>query len=1315
MGLRREFFNQHLAARKTHDAFPSFRRCFFLTPRQNRSDMRQRLTTLAVFTVLAPIAIAGLQGQNLEREAMELKSSGQYREASERARGALSALVASAELDRMQEAHAEFLLTLADNLASKIPDHAGFVAYLNSLRERPAVRSKPLLLAWVDHFRAMHSLRAGDAVAAKAILDQLGYVRTFQVLGPLDNERGTGFRRKGVLESAQNRPLEAQAKTGTSAARLIGRVRGKKRDVTYRAVDLSAVPLAKLDLGARFRPNKQVLAYALFSVTTESARDACLRLASTGSLVVLVNGVEVLRRDCQRRPLGWDQDVCALRLVPGRNLVVVKLCTQSGPFAARMRLTELGGNPLPPSVKVSADPLAIAEASRTHALAGAKATPVSRGGVDWYQRKLKSLAQALPDSGSDAAKALGMDAYRYAFLLALRGEDDEASRRDRVVAKQAAALLPDFGPAHYLLGFTSIRRGASAADRDENARRLAYVEALRAWPRSAEAMWSLGVIEREQRGNLHKAEAWIKKALAVNPRYGYACAENLTLLRAREFGVGLRLALAQYLKDPELAARPAILGAAIGDFERRSEILQMEQAQRRLLAIDYSTRTADNLARTLMRLGKTKEALALAGKALALAPQDRLAHSLLAGLHVATGDLAGAAHVWDRWLGVCPEDERAWLALADLAAREGKTDKQMTLLRRALDLNPNLKEQRRKLEFLKSDGETFYTGYEIDAKAILEKDPGAPKDAIESKDAHYYLLRHKLVRAYRDGTTSTYEHFVARVLTEEGVNFFDTYSPPFHGGDQTARILEAKVVKPDGTVSQANLGRAYWVDLPPISVGDVVEIKSRVDDRSPTFFGDYFGLVHLFPANEPVPVRRSRLDLILDPGRHYYYQSIGAPKPVVERLKDGAEHRSWEMTNLPRRESELRAPSIRESGPLIRVSTYKDWNAFASWWWNLIRKQTVATPAIKSKVQELVAGATSVEDKIRRIYEFVVTEVRYKAWEFGVHGYKPYSVGVIFDRKHGDCKDKAILINAMLGEIGVKAYPVLIRGESFRERDDLTLPLVEHFNHCITYVPEQKGVKAQFLDGTAEYHPVDTLPSMDRGAHVLVVQGSTGKVRSIPWTKPMVNRNEEHYRVRIEANGDANIEYVHRPHLNFGPPVRARYGNEVGKRRERIADRLAKRFGKVEIVDMQFSPLEKLNVPAEYRVRFRVRGFAARAGESLRVRAAFRQENLSQLTPSRKRTLDMLLRTPEASDVTIVYEAPEGFEWAQVADPVAYDSDVGSFHLTVQKVGGTITLHRVREFRAQRIEAAQYDAFKRLTETVDGAESKELRLRRKQK
>ena len=101
---------------------------------------------------------------------------------------------------------------------------------------------------------------------------------------------------------------------------------------------------------------------------------------------------------------------------------------------------------------------------------------------------------------------------------------------------------------------------------------------------------------------------------------------------------------------------------------------------------------------------------------------------------------------------------------------------------------------------------------------------------------------------------------------------------------------------------------------------------------------------------------------------------------------------------------------------------------------------------------------------MRAVYGFVVTQVRYVGLEFGIHGYKPYRVDQVLQRRFGDCKDKASLMHALLAALGVDSRLVLLRMHRLGNIPEAPASLAP-FNHAILYVPALD----RWLDGTAAY------------------------------------------------------------------------------------------------------------------------------------------------------------------------------------------------------------------------------------------------------
>ena len=131
-------------------------------------------------------------------------------------------------------------------------------------------------------------------------------------------------------------------------------------------------------------------------------------------------------------------------------------------------------------------------------------------------------------------------------------------------------------------------------------------------------------------------------------------------------------------------------------------------------------------------------------------------------------------------------------------------------------------------------------------------------------------------------------------------------------------------------------------------------------------------------------------------------------------------------------------------------------------------------------------------DKVRALHRFVIEKTRYVGLEFGIHGYKPYPVSQVLLRRFGDCKDKALLLMALLREQGIESELVLLRSRRAGLVDSQPASLAI-FDHAITYVPRLD----LYLDSTAEFAGMSELPSQDQG--VMVLRVGWGKPR---WRGP---------------------------------------------------------------------------------------------------------------------------------------------------------------------------------------------------------------------
>ncbi|MCC6783896.1 MAG: DUF3857 domain-containing protein [Planctomycetes bacterium] len=1237
---------------------------------------------LFALVALAACLGAALHAQDalepLEVTAYAEKSRGRYHAALE----ACLTILAETRADAQDSAdRARVALELGALLAHRSGATA-FEPRLLELAATPGVSAHPglrdaVLLAALERAHAR-----GDLERTIALQRELAVLGSFLVCGPFDNERGAAFARA----------LPAETGFDPDAS-----FPGKKRALRWRTLPVAEAPGGRLDLDALQRPSEQVATVLACAVLAERELDAQLLLGCDGAFRVTLNGARLAERDTQRR-FAWDQDRVRLPLRAGANLLVVTTMIQEGPQWLGLRLRALDGAPLA-GVTTSADPATLVRAAGGTAREGATGLP-----ADTLERLLAGAAQG------EAAAAL-----RAATLLLLTHPDEPTTRRDRELARQALATLPEAQRwiARGVYAATLWADGA-AEEKDDNPRRHVY-EDLLADPLSGadalETLRNLAELELSGSGNAVRAVELAERALAREPGFASARlvladalrASRLPLLAEREV---LRAAAPDERRD---LAPEALLRAhdALSAAERFADA---ERVAERVLAFAGDAFAHERLAQLQLRRGAVEAALATLARGATLWPFATSLPARRARVLEARGEFEAAADAWREALRIRPEDDGLLVELARLAARRGDLEAQREFLRAALDLNPNRKAEARLLEFLAANEQPFHRAYELDPKAILAAHGSPPADAAAANDSHHWVLRQTVLRAYRNGTTSSYEHQIVRVLGERAVRQFARWFVPHDQGEQRARILSLRVVKTDGRELRPKLGGAV-ATLPPLEPGDLIDVRTRVDDISPGFFGESFGLVHAFAAADGQPIARAELVAILEPGREYRTSSTqGAPAALASTDAEGRLVWRFRLDGLPRRLDEEHAPGWRETVPIVRISTWRDWDAFAAWWWNLIRRQSELTPAIRAKVAELTKDCRDDEAKIAAIYRFVTTDVRDKAWEFGVHGYQPYDIGAIYERRHGDCKDKSILLNAMLGVAGIEAWPVLIRAEEQRDTDDLSLAMVQQFNHCISWLPATATRPARFLDGTATLHSIDTVPEMDQGATVLIVREGRAQLEPIPYVAAADNTAIDELDVELAPDGSGSARLVWHRTRNLDSPLRNFLVNEPARQKEILQRVLQPRFGSVLVEDLATSDLLDPSTPLRVELRLRAQDLASRQDGRLVLDGALEDEPLQRWTSAATRTQPLLLGVPQSVVHRVRFALPEGFAIAELPAPVELTEPFGRYALRWSREGRVLTLERERTLTTPRIEAAEYARFREFASRADAADRSTVTL-----
>lgn len=1220
------------------------------------------------------------------------------------------------------------------DLWEQVDDRAA-LSHLIETAAKPRPTLSPLVRAialFMQRGLLLHQGKAEAAVLA-SIKQELGVVSTFAVLGPFDNDGRRGH--------SSPYPPEQETTAPTRDAEYAGKTLGQP--LHWRTIPEAALTReGSVPLDSWLRPEAQGTAYAVAYVKSEQQQRVAVRVGSTGALKVWVNQgtAPVLDRDVYH-PLRLDQEVGGAVLLAGWNRILVKVSNQEGRWSFLLRLTTPEGRPLA-GITTSATPptekwqlprgIPYSGAAPASLLASLRArvpklTPGAKGPPTGAQAQAR--AQALLDLG---------------LYLHYMVPFDPETREDETVLSEAVALQPT-RHAYRLLAL---------ATGEVNRQRRA-VEAGLQLPGDTEPkerarlQLELGRIY-EEGSRQRQAEQAYQQAVSLDPSL-YTASLQLLLLQASR---GLPAEALRQLRTLRTQHRALRLLRAHAELLGRVG----RHAESELLYSTILTESRDDsdahrqlLARARAR-GETEAALRWLDKIEQLSPDAIWPRRERAELLEASGQLEAALVVSSDALTQLGGDAEWHERRGRLLQRLGRTELAQTAYQRALELHPQNPALRQHLLYMNPQGRSsddLARNFRVPMETLL----ALPRPEAKAGDAARVLLDQKVTRVHNNGLTEVYKQRAIEILDERGATDYDEFDIRYTPDTQSVQIKSAKLYKKSGEVQQSvaqdesNVSEPWYglyydvhaqtVRFTGLVPGDVVTIEYVLADVGRrNLLSDYFGDVHFM--QEEIPVLDARYTLVLPQKdlqeRPLYFNELPSGKAGIDGVEikrtdelKGADHLiKFVSTNVPRLRSEPGMPGITEVIPYIHVSTYKSWEDVATWYRGLVSEQLQPSAEIAQAAKAAVAAANlSPGDelgKLRAIYNEVVRRTRYVGLEFGIHGYKPYKVAQVFQRKFGDCKDKASLLKVMLKEVGIDSSLVLARtrrnGQIAPEPASLSV-----FDHAIVYVPKFD----LYLDGTAEFSGSTELPAQDQDIMVLVVedprapykgQGHLTKTPVLPAAQSLVNRQ---LQVQLQPSGAARVV----EHIEVS-------GQSAAKWREHyhVAGSQKERYEKVwndtypgskalRVELPSINDLEKaVTLKGELEVPSWGRPQESRVGQSqgksdLVLRLLGREPDLLRsFARLSQRRYDLILGFPWTHRDQVTVRLSGAQKLRRQPEAKHLESPFGRFDLQVEtkQVGGAteVTVRAELRIDRHRITQAEYAAFRSFCTDVDSAISQQL-------
>lgn len=383
------------------------------------------------------------------------------------------------------------------------------------------------------------------------------------------------------------------------------------------------------------------------------------------------------------------------------------------------------------------------------------------------------------------------------------------------------------------------------------------------------------------------------------------------------------------------------------------------------------------------------------------------------------------------------------------------------------------------------------------------------------------------------------------------------------------------------------------------------------------------------------------------------------------------------------------APDVRYFSPHIHffIKSHKtkkqttnyfgDIAALNSYYYDFIKDVNNKTDtAIQKQVEELIKDKTNEIDKVKVIYQWIQSNIKYIAFEDGYGRFIPRSSSLVFKRRYGDCKDMAGLIHEMLKVANINSYWTWIGSRSIPYTyAELPTPGVD--NHMInTYI--DKNGNYYFLDGTSSNTPFG-MPSafiQDKEALIQFSRDSF-QIKKVPIVAKENNQTTDSIFFKINNNtleGRAVSYYFGYPRENTVAKLRDLTGT---KRQEAIKSLHTLGNNKFELIDYKEHNLNDKDLPYIVEYNFKIPNYILTHGDETYINMNLENHFASlKLKDDRKQPYDNSFHNN--FNLIIQLEIPNNYKINYVPENSSYANDLFgyNFNYITNKTNNTITLNQ---------------------------------------
>jgi Domain of Unknown Function with PDB structure (DUF3857)/Transglutaminase-like superfamily len=523
------------------------------------------------------------------------------------------------------------------------------------------------------------------------------------------------------------------------------------------------------------------------------------------------------------------------------------------------------------------------------------------------------------------------------------------------------------------------------------------------------------------------------------------------------------------------------------------------------------------------------------------------------------------------------------------------------------------------------------------------------------------------------------------------------------------------------------------LNIPAPDPGSIVGYEYEKEEQP-------FALQDSWDFQREIPARERHYSLQLPPG--WEFKTSWLNYPEIKPIQAGGSQWQWVVSDLKaiRKEDEM-PPWDEVAGRMIVTffppggsaqssaqNGFSNWQQMGNWYLNLTNGRFDASPEIKAKVASLTAPAPTQLAKMRMLAEFIQHDIRYVAIELGIGGWQPHPAAEVFSHRYGDCKDKATLMRAMLQEIGVDSYYVVINSERGSVTPDVPAHL-EAFDHVvlalklpkdiddpslIATVQHPKQGRLLFFDPTNELTPFGQIGGYLQANYGLLVTPDGGELVELPQQPSSMNSIQRTAKLTLDTMGTlrGEVEEMRVGDRASSERWRLRTVTKDTDRIKPIEDLLSGSLSSFHITRASLVNLQRTDQPFGFKYTFDSPNYAKSAGNLLLVRPRVignKGSGILETKEPRKYPIEFEgpAKDTDAFEITI----PPGYLVDDLPPPVDADFSFASYHSKTVVNGSVVDYTRTFEVKELSVPVGKAEELRKFYRIIAGDERSTLVLK----